>query len=234
VIRTRHLRLIGMLLALVLALAACGGGDDSASDTTSEAADAGGSEMVSEPMASEMASEPMSSEMSSDMGSEGAAMASECQLEPFPESGDGSTETMAEQPAATAASGNANLTTLVAAVQEAGLAETLNGDGPFTIFAPANCAFEDIPEEDLDALLADTEQLTTVLTYHVVQGEALSAEDLAGMDSVTTVEGGDITLAAEGDTLDLNDGQATVVAPDVEVSNGVVHVIDGVLMPAGN
>lgn len=93
---------------------------------------------------------------------------------------------MAEQPAATAASGNPNLTTLVQAVQAADLVDTLNSEGPFTIFAPANCAFEDIPEDDLNALLEDTDQLTTALTYHVVQGEALSADDLAGLDSATT------------------------------------------------
>ncbi|MBW3603692.1 MAG: fasciclin domain-containing protein [Actinobacteria bacterium] len=184
--------------------------------------------MASEPMESEM-SDDMSSEMASDLSSEMAM--SECQLEPLPEEGDGSVDTMAQQPAATAASGNPNLTTLVQAVDAAGLVDTLNSDGPFTIFAPANCAFEEIPEEDLNALLEDTDQLTTVLTYHVVQGEALSADELAGMDSVTTVQGDDVMLAAEGDTLTLNDGTASVVAADVQVGNGVVHVIDGVLMP---
>ena len=117
------------------------------------------------------------------------------------------------------------------AVQEAGLVDTLNGEGPFTIFAPANCAFEDIPEEDLNALLEDTEQLTQVLTFHVVSGEALSSDDLVGMDSVTSVEGSDISLSSDSGTLEVN-GQAQVVAADVQVGNGVVHVIDTVLMPS--
>lgn len=229
-IQARLLRVTGLLLVLVLALAACGGGEEQAADDTSNAAaDSGTSEVASEPMESEMESD-MSSEMSSDMSSETAM--SDCGLEPLPEDGDGSIDTMAEQPAATAASGNPNLTTLVQAVQAADLVDTLNSEGPFTIFAPANCAFEPIPEEDLNGLLEDTDALTTVLTYHVVQGEALSADDLAGMDSVTTVQGDDVMIAPDGDALSLNDGTATVVAGDVEVGNGVVHVIDGVLMPS--
>lgn len=225
---TKYLRTFALMAVFVLALAACGGGDEeAASDTESAAGEATmESEMASEPMMeSEMASEPMESEMASE-----SMMASDCELEPLPEEGDGSVDTMAEQPAATAASGNPNLSTLVTAVQEADLVDTLNGEGPFTIFAPANCAFEDIPEEDLNALLEDTEALTTVLTFHVVAGEALSSEDLTGMDSVTSVEGTDISLSAEGDMLEVN-GQAQVVVADVEVGNGVVHVIDTVLMP---
>lgn len=221
--RATHFRILGLLLVLVLALAACGG-TETATDTADEAAGTGTSEATSEPAAAE---EEMTSEMSSEMSSEMAA--SSCELEPVAEASDGAA---GEQPAATAASQNPNLSTLVQAVEAAGLVETLNGEGPFTIFAPANCAFEEIPEEDLNALLEDTDALTNVLTYHVVQGEALTAEDLAGMDSVTTVQGDDVTIAPEGDTLGLNDGQATVVAADVEVSNGVVHVIDGVLMPS--
>lgn len=226
-IRAPHLRMAGLLLVLVLALAACGGGEEAASDdaASESSGDAATSEMASEPMASE----PMESEMSSEMGSEMAM--SECELEPLPDEGDGSVDTMAEQPAATAASGNPNLTTLVQAVTAAELVDTLNSEGPFTIFAPANCAFEDIPEEDLNALLEDKDALTNVLTFHVVPGEVLMASDLAGMDSVTSVQGDDITLAAEGESLKVND-MANVVAPDVVVGNGVVHVIDGVLMPS--
>lgn len=212
-IRARHSRLIGLLVIIVLALAACGGTESASDDTASAPADSRTSEMASEPMASEMAM-------------------SDCELEPLPEEGDGSVDTMAEQPAATAASGNPNLTTLVEAVQAADLVDTLNGEGPFTIFAPANCAFEEIPEDDLDALLEDTDALTSVLTYHVVAGEELSSDDLTGMDTVKSVEGTEISLAPEGDTLSINDGQATVVTPDVQVGNGIVHGIDGVLMPS--
>jgi uncharacterized surface protein with fasciclin (FAS1) repeats len=224
VIYARLLRVTGLLAILMLVLAACASGDESATDTASAPADVATSEVASEPM-----EEEMSSEMASDMSSEMAM--SECQLEPLPSEGAGSADMMAEEPAATAASGNPNLSTLVQAVEAAGLVDTLNSEGPFTIFAPANCAFEAIPEADLNALLADTDALTNVLTYHVVQGEALASTDLVGMDSVTTVQGEDITLAPEGETLSLNDGTATVVAADVQVGNGVVHVIDGVLMP---
>ncbi|WP_420453188.1 fasciclin domain-containing protein [Ilumatobacter sp.] len=150
-----------------------------------------------------------------------------------PEEGDGSFAGMTEDPAATAASNNPALSTLVTAVDAAGLVDTLNGDGPFTIFAPANPAFDAIPQEDLDALLADTEQLTTVLTYHVVGGEQLASTDLAEMDMVTTVQGGDIMLSMEDGTLTLNDGQATVGCADVQTANATVHIIDGVLMPTG-
>ena len=86
---------------------------------------------------------------------------------------------MADDPVATAASNNPYLTTLSAAVQAAGLVDTSNGEGPFTIFAPSNEAFADVPPSDLDAILADTELLTSILTYHVVAGESLSAADLA-------------------------------------------------------
>lgn len=222
--RAKSFRIIGLLLVLVLALAACGGTETAADDT----ADTADTTDTTEPATSDVSSEPMESEMSTEMSSEMAG--AECELEPAAEASDGAAT--AEQPAATVASENPNLSTLAQAVEAAGLVETLNSEGPFTIFAPANCAFEAIPEEDLNALLEDTDALTNVLTYHVVQGDALTAEDLAGMDSVTTVQGDDVAIAPEGDTLSLNDGQATVIQPDVEVSNGVVHIIDGVLMPS--
>ena len=147
-----------------------------------------------------------------------------------PADGAGSFAGMTEDPAATAASNNPALSTLVTAVQAAGLVDTLNSDGPFTIFAPANPAFEAIPPADLDALLADKEALTKVLTYHVVQGEKLSSEDLAGMDSVDTL-GGTVQLSFADGVLTLNDGQATVGCADVQTANATVHIIDGVLMP---
>jgi len=146
-----------------------------------------------------------------------------------PEEGEGSFDGMTDDPAATAASNNPALSTLVAAVTEAGLVDTLNGDGPFTIFAPADPAFEAFSEEELNGLLADTEALTAVLTFHVVAGEQLSSADLAGMESVETL-GGTVTLATEGDTLMVN-GQASVGCADVQTANATVHIIDAVLMP---
>ena len=106
-----------------------------------------------------------------------------------PADGEGSFAGMTDDPAATAASNNPALSTLVTAVTEAGLVDTLNSDGPFTIFAPANDAFAAIPPADLDAVLADKDLLTSILTLHVVAGEQLSSADLAEMDSVTTVNG---------------------------------------------
>ena len=117
--------------------------------------------------------------------------------------------------------------TLVTAVKEAGLVETLKGDGPFTVFAPTDEAFAKIPEADLKALLADKEKLTRVLTYHVVPGKVMAA-DVAGLSTAKTVEGGSIDIAtASGVTVN----NARVVKTDIETSNGVIHVIDTVLMP---
>jgi uncharacterized surface protein with fasciclin (FAS1) repeats len=149
-----------------------------------------------------------------------------------PADGEGSFAGMTDDPAATAASNNPALSTLVTAVTEAGLVDTLNSDGPFTIFAPANDAFAAIPEEDLAAVLADKDLLTSILTLHVVAGEQLSSADLAELDSVTTVNGQDITLEVDADgSLSVN-GQATVGCADVQTANATVHIIDAVLMPA--
>ena len=118
-------------------------------------------------------------------------------------------------------------TTLVTAVTAAGLAETLKGEGPFTVFAPNDAAFAKIPKADLDALVADKEKLTAVLTYHVVPGKLMAA-DLAGKTSLKTVQGGELMLdTANGVTVD----GATVIKADIEATNGVIHVIDSVVMP---
>jgi uncharacterized surface protein with fasciclin (FAS1) repeats len=117
--------------------------------------------------------------------------------------------------------------TLVAAVQAADLVDTLKGPGPFTVFAPTDDAFAKIPKADLDALLADKEKLTAVLTYHVVPGKVMAADVKPGM--VKTVQGGDITVAVEGNAVKVDN--ATVVKTDINTSNGVIHVIDTVIMP---
>ena len=116
--------------------------------------------------------------------------------------------------------------TLVAAVQAAGLVETLKGPGPFTVFAPSDEAFAKIPKATLDALLKDKAALTKVLTYHVVPGKVMAKDVKAG--KVKTVQGQEITLKTEGGVM--VDG-AKVVATDVTASNGVIHVIDTVIMP---
>jgi uncharacterized surface protein with fasciclin (FAS1) repeats len=119
--------------------------------------------------------------------------------------------------------------TLVAAVQAAGLVETLSGDGPFTVFAPTDAAFAALPEGTLDSLLADPAALAEILTYHVVAG-SVPAADVVGLDSATTVQGGDIMIEVVDGGVVLN-GTANVIATDVMASNGVVHVIDQVILP---
>ena len=134
------------------------------------------------------------------------------------------------------AAGNDDFSTLVAAVEAAGLVETLSGEGPFTVFAPVNDAFDALPEGTVDSLLLpeNQEQLTAVLTYHVVPTKALSGDLTDGM-TVTTVQGEDLTINIDDDGVTLTDaagGTAMVVQADLEAGNGVVHVIDAVLMPA--
>ncbi|MEQ8673946.1 MAG: fasciclin domain-containing protein [Aggregatilineales bacterium] len=130
------------------------------------------------------------------------------------------------------ASADENFSTLVSAVVAADLAETLSGEGPFTVFAPTNDAFDaafaalGITAEDL---LADTDTLTNILLYHVVSGEVLAA-DVVGLTSATTVQGSDITISVVDGNVFLND-TVQVIMTDIIASNGVIHVIDGVLLP---
>ena len=114
------------------------------------------------------------------------------------------------------------------AVQAAGLVDTLKSDGPFTVFAPTDEAFAKLPAGTIEALLADKEKLTAILTYHVVAGKVL-AGDVISLDAATTVQGSDVSISVEGDTVKV--GGATVTATDVPASNGVIHVIDTVLLP---
>lgn len=123
--------------------------------------------------------------------------------------------------------GAGSFNTLVAAVKAAGLVDTLKGDGPFTVFAPTDDAFAKIPADQLNALLADKDALIKVLTYHVIPGKVMAA-DVAKLDSAKTVEGSSITI----DTTDgVKVDEATVVKTDIVASNGVIHVIDTVIMP---
>jgi uncharacterized surface protein with fasciclin (FAS1) repeats len=128
------------------------------------------------------------------------------------------------------ASANADFSTLVTAIEAAGLAETLSG-GEFTVFAPTNEAFAALPPGTLDDLLADPSgALTDVLTYHVVEG-AVPAADVVGLDGqeVATVNGAPVMVTVDGETVMVND--ASVTATDIEASNGIIHVIDTVLVP---
>jgi len=123
-----------------------------------------------------------------------------------------------------------SFTTLVKAVQAAGLVDTLKSAGPFTVFAPTDEAFAKLPAGTLTAVLADKAKLTAILTYHVVAGN-LKAKDVAGMNgkTATTVQGGGLAIDT---TKGVKVGAATVTKADIECSNGVIHVIDTVLIPA--
>jgi uncharacterized surface protein with fasciclin (FAS1) repeats len=150
----------------------------------------------------------------------------------LPTDGEGSIAGMADDPAATAAANNPELSTLTTAIEAAALVDTLNGEGPFTIFAPSNEAFAAFSQADIDAMLADTEQLTSILGYHVVEGESLSAADLAAAGTATTLQGSDLTFTVQPDgTLSINDGAANVACSNIVVGNGTVHIIDQVLIP---
>jgi uncharacterized surface protein with fasciclin (FAS1) repeats len=119
-----------------------------------------------------------------------------------------------------------NFKTLVTAVQAAGLVDTLKGKGPFTVFAPTDEAFAKIPKAQLDALIKDKAALTKVLTYHVVPAAVMSTDVKAG--KVKTVQGSEITVTTEGG---VKVNGAKVIAVDVKADNGVIHVIDTVIMP---
>jgi uncharacterized surface protein with fasciclin (FAS1) repeats len=137
---------------------------------------------------------------------------------------------------------SADHTTLVAAVKAAGLVETLKGAGPFTVFAPVNAAFDALPAGTVDTLLKpeNKDQLVAVLTYHVIAGKFAAADvvkaitDGGGTFKAATVQGGELTFTLDGDKVKITDGAggvATVTIADVMQSNGVIHVIDKVLLP---
>jgi uncharacterized surface protein with fasciclin (FAS1) repeats len=130
--------------------------------------------------------------------------------------------------------GNEDFSTLLEAVGAAGLAETLSGDGPFTVFAPTDAAFAALPDGTLESLLEpeNQDQLTGILTYHVVPAAVPAADVMSG--DVATVNGAQLTVSVEDGTVTIEDGQgneATVTQTDIEAANGVIHVIDAVLLP---
>lgn len=162
------------------------------------------------------------------LASVGLALALALVSSPLAQAGqDGAMSAMAETDIVDTAVAAGDFKTLVTALQAAGLVDTLKSDGPFTVFAPTDEAFAKIPASDLTALLADKEKLTKVLTYHVVPGN-VTAADVAGLTSAKTVEGQSIDIdTSNGVRVD----GAKVVKADVMASNGVIHVIDRVMMP---
>lgn len=210
-------RIAALFAVLALILAACGGGDST--DTTQAS------------QATTTTSEAMTDTTEAMAEGDLTSMNTGAACSAVPADGEGSFDGMADDPAATAASNNPVLSTLVTAVGEAGLVDTLNGEGPFTIFAPTNDAFAAIPEEDLNAILADQELLTSILTYHVVAGESLDMQGLVDAGTVTTVNGAELTIAESGDLIEVN-GTAMVVCGNVQTANATVHIIDNVLVPS--
>ncbi|RYB94283.1 fasciclin domain-containing protein [Nocardioides oleivorans] len=213
-LRTRTLGIAAIALTASMSLAACGSDSDTdstASDTTSSSP----SETTSETPSETTSETPAADDAPFGPGCAGV-----------PTSGEGSVEGMADDPVATAASNNPLLKTLVAAVTEAGLVDTLNSAENLTVFAPTDDAFAAIPKKDLNALLKDKEALTQVLTHHVI-GERLSPADLAGEHE--TLAGDMLTVDGSGE--DFTIGDASVVCGNVQTANATVYVVDQVLMP---
>ncbi len=207
---TKKLMMASSAAVLAFGLSACGGdmaGEDGDNEESGAEQENGGAE-----------------------GGDQAAME-----EPFgpacddvPDEGAGSFDGMAEEPVATAASNNPALSTLTDAVGEADLVDTLNGAEDITVFAPADSAFEEIPEDDLNALLEDQEQLSDVLSYHAVEGQQ-APQDLEEGD-FTSLQGEGVTSSGSGEDFIVND-EASVVCGNVQTSNATVYIIDTVLMP---
>ncbi|WP_104525201.1 fasciclin domain-containing protein [Blastococcus atacamensis] len=203
---------------LAITLSACGGSD------TGSGSSASGSSSGSSSSATESSEMPMSD----------APFGAACSQ--VPTEGEGSVEGMSDDPVATAASNNPILSTLVQAVTAANLGDTLNSAEDITVLAPANPAFEAVPADALQGLLADTGALTTVLTHHVIPGR-LTPEELAGTHTTlnndeVTIEGSgeDFTISMDGTVVGMG---ASVICGNVQTANATVYVIDQVLKPAG-
>ncbi len=195
--------LAAVALTMSMGMAACGSDDSSSSSSAPK----------------EKKTQAAASSMSGEFGEGCAAV---------PKTGDGSFEGMSTAPVATAASANPILKTLVTAVTEAELVDTLNSAPELTVFAPANDAFGAIPKKDLNALLADKPALTKVLTYHVVEGQ-IAPEDLAGTHK--TLAGPEVEVKGSGEEFTVGAADANVICGNVQTANATVYVIDGVLMP---
>lgn len=209
--RTRRSAIAALALSIPLGLAACGGDAESSGTTAMDSSSSSSSSSSTTEAMGAMAGEPFGAGCSA-----------------VPADGKGSFAGMATDPVATAASNNPLLSTLVSAVGEAGLAETLNTTQDITVFAPTNDAFAAVPKATLDAAMADPKGLLTkVLTNHVVQGR-LSPDQVAGDHK--TLAGTTITVEGSGE--DFTVGEAKVVCGNIQTANATVYVIDGVLLPA--
>lgn len=212
--RTSKLTIASVSAVLAFGLSACGGMSDNGEDNGS-----GGNK--EEKQSSSNKENKKDSAMSEPFGPA---------CSDVPNNGKGSFDGMAEDPVATAASNNPKLSSLTDAAKKADLVDTLNDAEDITVFAPANAAFEDVPKDDLDALMDDKDKLSDVLTYHVVEGKQKPSDLKDG--NFTSLQGDDVTSSGSGKDFTIND-EASVVCGNVQTSNATVYIIDSVLMPQG-
>ncbi|WP_433824519.1 fasciclin domain-containing protein [Actinoplanes sp. CA-015351] len=210
--RTYKIAAVSATVLFSLAMTACG-----SSDSDADAAPAATTATMAPTMAASSA--PAMTSMTN--------FGPGCAAVPTDPANAGSFQAMAQVPVATAASGNPLLSTLVSAVKQADLVDSLNTAEAVTVFAPTNDAFGKIPEADLKKVLADKKTLTSVLTYHVVPGK-LTPADLAGTHK--TLEGDELTVSGSGEDFTV-DGSAAVICGNVQTANANVYIIDSVLMP---
>ncbi|HEX8631628.1 MAG TPA: fasciclin domain-containing protein [Catenuloplanes sp.] len=208
--RTTKFAAFGAAALFALSLTACGGTETPAATTPAAPAAA-----------------PTTPAASPSAVTAQAEFGAACSAVPTDASNPGSFDAMSKEPVATAASGNPLLSTLVTAVKKANLVDTLNTAPAITVFAPVNDAFGKIPKGDLDKVLADNKTLTSVLTYHVVQGK-IAPEQLAGTHK--TLQGGEVTVAGSGSDYKVN-GESMVICGNVQTANATVYLLDTVLMP---
>lgn len=221
--RFRTFRAVGLALSLALVAAACGDDDDSAAteDTPVEETE----DMASDDAMADETEDAAPADSTEACDADAIVAAVEGGAD------EGTLEGMTDDPVGTAASNNPVLTTLVTAVSEAGLVDTLNSAEALTVFAPTDCAFAALDPATLEAALADPEGLLTqVLGFHVVAGQRLSAADLAGVTELETFTGEMLPIAVDGDTVTVG-GQSSVVVPDISTANATVHLIDSVMLP---
>lgn len=223
-LKRRNLSVLGVAAVAMFGLAACGGGEEAAS-SGSETTES----TTTESSAAEMTEEATDEAMDPAANLVGAGCGDYAEMVP---EGDGSVAGMAEDPVATAASNNPLLTQLTAAVSgelnpDVDLVDTLNG-GEFTVFAPVDEAFEALDAETVEALQTDADLLSGILTYHVVEGQ-LAPDEVAGTH--TTVNGAELTVEGEGDSITVGEESAAVICGGVQTANATVYLIDSILMP---
>jgi uncharacterized surface protein with fasciclin (FAS1) repeats len=220
--KIQRLAAVGAMAALTVALGACGGG------------------MSGAPAAPAQSSAPAPSSMQQAAAPDGVTTTSDIfgpACNQVPTSGEGSAQGMVDDPVATAASNNPLVSTLVTAVKEAGLVDTLNSAQALTVLAPANTAFEAIPADTLNAVLADKETLTNILTYHV-SDQRYDAAGLVEAGKLSVLNGGTVTVGGSATAPTFtgvgNTSPATTLCGNIPTSNATVFVIDTVLMPAAS